>query len=269
MKKVRRLSSVLLIVCLLLSFATHVQASGISSQLTSLLIYSDFYEWNAEMVNYNCYAYAIDYKENGKLKECNPGFKCGLNYDDAASISSVAILVSNDLGSLGYDCILQQNNRPTSLGNWSNIIAMRKDTTYDVALVLPDGSYDPFNDYHFAKMKSDGWYHKPGPAAVLKFKSAPDNETVWTSEAVDGAGYYFPAITYDSAIIYMSYKESHGTLMQAWTENDYHSGKVHYYEFEYICPDCGESMGTEWISRPCVGSYCIYPWSVEPEYDVS
>lgn len=221
------------------------------------------------MADYNCYAYAIDYKENGKLKRCDPGFKGDLHYDDDASIDAMAILVYNDLGSLGYDCISEETNRPTSLGNWSNVIAMRKDTTYDISLVRDDGTLVPINDYHFAKLKSDGWYHKPGEAAVLKFKSAPDNGTAWTSEAVGGEGYYFPAITYDSDIIYMSYKESHGTSMQEWTENDYHSGNVHYYEFENICPDCDESMGTEWVSLPCRGPTCVYPWSVEPEHEVS
>ena len=269
MKQVRRFSSVLLFVCLLLSFATHVQASDPISDVNELLIYSDFYEWNAEMVNYNCYAYAIDYMENGVLKGCDPGFKCGRVYDDGASIGDMAILVSGDLNALGYNCILEQTNRPTSLGNWSNIIAMRKDTTYDALREIADGIYEPFNDYHFAKMKSDGWYHKPGPTAVLKFRSAPDNGTVWTNECIALSGHGVATISYDSTIIYMSYKESHGTTMEAWTGDDYHSGKVHYYEFEYTCPDCGEVIDTEWVSLPCRGPTCVYPWNVEPEHDVS
>ena len=255
MKQVRRFSSVLLIVCLLLSFATHVQASGISSNITSSLINSEFVSWDAGMLLYNCYGFAI-----GTNTGDYPGKHSYGQYNPEAGIYAMAALVLADLRALDNDCILQQTVRPTSVSGWDNVIAMRKETQRGLD-----------NDFHFAMLTRNGeWLHKPGNTAVLKFKEAPSNDTIWMSEGVSPSGYVLELdVAYDSAIIYMSYKESHGTLMQAWTENDYHSGKVHYYEFEYICPDCGESMGTEWISRPCVGSYCIYPWSVEPEYEIS
>ena len=265
MKKVRRLSSVLLIVCLLLSFTTHVQASGIPSNAASSLVYSYFDEWNEDMVDYNCYAYAINLSD-----WCCPGDFGGGVYDGSADIDEMADLVAGDLSALDYDCIVQHTDLPTSLGDWSNVIAMRKDTTYGWVELLPGEYIYIENDFHFAKMKSDGWYHKPSDTAVLKFKSSPDNGTMWTNECVDEEGYHLATISYDSPIIYMSYRRDHGKSVPGlWTGNESHSGRTHEYEFYTTCADCGESKGKEWISYPCIGPTCIYPWSVEPEHEVS
>lgn len=55
-------------------------------------------------------------------------------------------MIKDDLtGDLGYNCVKVQSNRPTSTSRWTNVIAVRKDTT---------GDFYGFNDYHFAKLSS-------------------------------------------------------------------------------------------------------------------
>ncbi len=202
------------------------------------------------MPYYNCYAYAI-----GRSSACNPGDFSGQSYNHMADISTVANVVKDDLkGQLGYNCVKKQTSTPSSTSGWTNVIAVRKDTTLDVG----------FNDYHFAKLSSSNWYHKPGGTAVLKFNNAPSNTVDWTNEAYDGT-YHAPSIWYDSSIVYLLYKASHGTTVYTWTGNHYHSGTRHYYEYGYKCPDCGDFVSTTWTSLPCSGPLCNTPWSVDPE----
>lgn len=216
---------------------------------------STLYSWNSSMKNYNCYAYAL-----GRTSACDPGDFSNQYYDHTASISDVADLVKDDLhGSLGYKCVKVQTSRPSSTSGWSNVIAVRKDTT---------GDYFGFNDYHFAKLSSSSWLHKPGRTAVLKFKSAPTNSVSWSNECYDGTNYIAPSIWYESDIMYILYKSSHGSTVRTWTGNHYHSGSRHYYEYANVCNDCGEVASTVWTNSACSGPPCILPWSVTPTPEI-
>ena len=210
------------------------------------LQYSTVHEWDpVTMSNYNCYAYAL-----GRTSTCHPGDFSGQSYDDSASITDVALLVKDDLnGGLGYNCVKIQTNYPTSTNGWAKVIAVRKDTT---------GDYFGYNDYHFAKLSSSSWYHKPSTTAILKFNSAPSNSVVWTNERYDG-DYHNSSVTYDSALRYLLYKSSHGSTTYSYTGEHYHSGSSHYYLYAYVCNDCGDRVSTVWTSSPCSGPPCIVP----------
>ncbi len=204
---------------------------------------STLYSWNTSMKNYNCYAYAL-----GRSTACDPGDFSDQRYNHSDSIFNVAVVVKDDLnGDLGYDCVKMQNSRPTSSSGWTNAIAVRKDTT---------GDYLGFNDYHFAKLSSSSWLHKPGDTAVLKFNSAPTNSVDWTNEAYNGSIYLSPSIWYESNIVYLLYKRSHGNTTYDWTGNHYHSGSFHYYEYTYTCQDCGDITETVLVKEPCSGPPC-------------
>lgn len=207
------------------------------------LQYSTLYSWNpTTMPNYNCYAYAI-----GRNLACDPGDFSGQFYDHTANIWSVADIVKDDLqGQLGYDCVKMQGTRPTSTSGWSNVIDVRKDTT---------GDYYGINDYHFSKLLSSNWYHKPGPTAILKFINPPSNSVAWTNEAYNGI-YHAPSIWYESSNVYLLYKPNHGYVSYMWTGNHYHSGTRHYYEYGYKCQDCDEFTSTTWTSVSCPGPPC-------------
>lgn len=232
---------------------------GISSApsaraLAYTLQYSTVYSWDpATMPRYNCYAYAI-----GRTSACEPGDFSDQTYNSAAGIDDLAAVVKADLkGDLGYSCVKIQSNRPSSTSGWSNVIAARKDTTYDSGRL---------NDYHFAKLTSSGWYHKPGDTAILKFNSAPSNSVDWTNERYDGS-YHAPFVTYDSDIRYLLYRPNHGSTTYTWTGEHYHSGSLHYYLYAYVCNDCGGHASTVWTTLPCTGSNCVTPWgfATEPE----
>ena len=216
---------------------------------------STLYSWNAAtMPGYNCYAYAV-----GITFSCNPGYFSGRSYDDTTDIGTFASIVKADLqDGLGQSCVKVQGNRPSSIGSWSNVIAVRRDTNCDIG----------FNDYHFAKLSSGSWYHKPGPTAVLKFNSAPSNSIIWTNEAYNGV-YHAPTIWYESNIMYLLYKTAHGNTTYTWTGQHYHSGSKHFYQYGYLCSDCGEYTNTVWTSVSCSGPPCATPWSLTPTPEVS
>ena len=212
------------------------------------LQYSTVHEWDpATMSNYNCYAYAL-----GRVSSwCRIGDFSNQTYNESASITDVALMVKDDLnGDLGYDCVKVQTSRPSSTNGWENVIAVRKDTDDEYGI--------GYKDYHFAKLTSSGWYHKPGDSAVLKFNSAPSNSVDWTNEAYKG--YYIEGhVTYDSALRYLLYKPSHGNTTYTYTGEHYHSGSNHYYLYAYVCNDCGDRVSTVWTSSPCSGPPCVVP----------
>lgn len=220
-----------------------ITAAPSARALAYTLQYSTLYSWNSStMPYYNCYAYAI-----GRTSACQPGDFSNQTYDDTASIVSLANMIKDDLnGDLGFDCVKIQSSRPTSTSGWSNVIAVRKDTT---------GDFLGFNDYHFAKLSSSSWYHKPGGTAILKFISAPSNSVDWNNEGYNGT-YLEPTVTYDSDIMYLSYKTTHGDTIYESTGENYHSGVRHFYQYSYTCEDCGTVVETVWISEPCSGPPC-------------
>ena len=219
-----------------------------SRAVTYTLQYSSLYSWDsATMYNYNCYAYALGLT-NGIYE---PGDFSGQTYSDASSIATVAEQIKDDLNlGFGYNCVKVQSNRPTSNVGWANVIAVRKDTTYD---------FMGRNDFHVAKLTYAGWLHKTGRFAVLKFNSAPTNSIIWTNEGYDGT-YFEPTVTYDSEIRYLLYKANHGNTTYTWTGEHYHSGSTHYYLYAYVCNDCGNTVSHVWATTDCDGPPCTTPW---------
>lgn len=214
---------------------------------------SVLYSWDANtMPGYNCYAYVL-----GRSSRCDPGDFSNQTYNDSMSIASFAELVKADLNNgLGYSCVKIQNSYPSATSGWTNVIAARKDTNYDAGGI---------NDYHFAKLNSSNWYHKPGGTAILKFINNPSNSIIWTDEAYAYGGYMEPIVWYDSDIVFMLYKENHGSITYTWTGEHYHAGANHYFLFANICSDCGDYLNTEWVSRSCSGPPCALPWSLRLE----
>ncbi len=224
-----------------------------SGQLTtqttrSFLRYNEVVDWDPEtMDDYNCYGFAI-----GRISICNPGDFSNGTYVHTDSIENVARVVKNDLqGELGYSCVVQQVIRPESTTGWANVIALRKDTTMDFEYYG-----EPYNDFHFAKLTSNGWLHKPGLTAVLKFNTAPTNSDDWYAEGYNGT-YILTNDTYDSNIIYFSYKRNH-TITTRYAGEHYHSGASHWFLYEDVCTDCGCAISTDWIGQPCSGPPCSF-----------
>lgn len=171
-------------------------------------------DWNESMKSYNCYAYAIGRSDDFY----QPGDFSKQHYVHTADITSVANMVKDDLqGGLGYSCVKLQSDRPPSTSGWTNVIAVRKDMTYD---------YYGINDFHFARLSGFSWYHKPSKTAVLRFNSPPTNSIIWTNERYDGTNNLAPDIWYESNIVYLLYKPSHGNITHT--------------QYGYLCSDCGE-----------------------------
>lgn len=214
----------------------------------SILRHNEVVDWDpSTMLFYNCYGFAIE-----RMFDCSPGDFSNDSYVHTDSIEDVAWVVKNDLqGELGYNCVVQQTIRPESTTGWENVIALRKDTTMDF-----EYNGVPFNDFHFAKLTSDGWLHKPGLTAVLKFNEAPTNSVKWYVEAYDGR-YILTDKTYESNIIYFSYKRNH-TITTRYTGEHYHSGVTHWFLYEDVCTNCGSIIGTEWVPQPCSGPPCSF-----------
>lgn len=216
------------------------------------LLYSQIYSWNSStMPSYNCYAYAL-----GRTDDFyEPGDFCGGEYNDAASIQNVATVVKEDLKALGHVCVKIRTTKPSSLGSWSKLIAVRKDTTYD---------FGGINDFHFARYISSTWRHKPGGTAVLTFINAPSNSNTWTNENYDGTSHQ-GSVTYDSNLRFLLYKNSHGSTTYEYTGQNYHAGNYHYFVYGYKCEDCGDYASTVTIRRACSGNPCIDVQFIKPE----
>lgn len=214
------------------------------------LEHSTLYSWDAStMKKYNCYSYVL-----GKTTAIyNPGAFSNQYYDDSASISALANLVKDDLnGQLNYKCVKIQTSRPSSTTGWANVIAVRKDTDRDFANI---------NDYHFAKLTSSGWYHKPGKTAILKFNNAPTNSEKWTNENYDGT-YNKGLIEYDSDLRFILYKSNHGSTTYKWTGKHNHVGSKHNFVYAYVCNDCGDYVSTVTVTVACSGPPCALPASL-------
>lgn len=261
----KRLIAIIISICMILSFSTNILAAELApNALSYTLQHSTLHAWDpSTMPNYNCYAFAIGRTDDAY----QPGDFSGDDncyYNHLGKIDDLAKVIDADLnGSLGYACVRIQVNRPDSFGIWENVIAIRKDETLDY--VRPDNN-ERWNDYHVAKLTSEGWFHKPGGTAVLKFNQAPSNNVNWTNERYAYGIYYEPIVTYESEIRYLLYKTAHGSAsITKWTEEHYHLGSSHFYLYEIGCSDCYESFGsTTWVERPCNGN-CILPWSVNPD----
>ncbi len=136
-------------------------------------------KWNSRWANYNCYAFAIERFETPNTystdKQYQPGDMCQSQSNiDYQSANFIANIVKQDLVAIGYSesSILISTTLPT-ISNNQELICVRT--------AIPS----LFNgwDYHFMRYdsKTNAWYHKPGPTAVLKYKYTPSNNRNWTN----------------------------------------------------------------------------------------
>ena len=203
---------------------------------------SELVAYDESMAIYNCYSYALGITNRSH----DPGSISQQSYNEAnTDVYVTADFVKDDLKALGYECIVQQSNRPSYSSVWDNIIALRIQTQGGDS-----------NDYHFAKLMANGsWYHKIGSYAILKFNDLPSNNVAWTNEYYDGVYYHRGDVTYDSDIVYFLYKEDHSANMTyTSTGQHYHANGRHYFEHNYTCADCGTF--TQWDSIECSGPPC-------------
>ena len=245
------------------TFAMPISTFGLNYTLE----HSTLYEWNKNIQKYNCYAYALGITSEkynpgdfyGKSTDTNFDPKepyYNVNYITLAELIPlvVADLQSNEMEIVTgnkYACIKTQINiRPTSLGNWNNIIALRTDE---------DGQ----RDFHFAKLFGSDWLHKPGTFAIMKFNNPPSLDEDWTNEGYNGINYIDDTITYESKIVYFLYKTDHiYNNTYTWTGEHYHAGDLHWYERVYTCA-CGDIGEPVWEAIPCSGPPCSLVTSIE------
>lgn len=221
------------------------------------LQYSTVYADYAGVGLFNCYAYVLGITTH----RCYLGDLSGNTYTGAETIGEITDMVIEDLRSTNlrddlnriniYNCIKQQDTRPSSLGIWENVIAARKD--------LQSTEYGNY-DYHFAKLSNGDWLHKPDNSAILKFNESPTNAIAWTNERFYNHVALEHTITYESSIKYILYKTDHDEYVR--TGQHYHSGNYHYFEYNFDCSDCGVE-GTTWIRYECDGPPCAIIASIE------
>lgn len=241
-----------------ISYVSPEDEAWFNSNLTK----STFYSWDPSMSNYNCYSYVLGITTSPH----DPGdFSISQVYNPTCTIDELVDVVKYDLYARGETCVRVQTTTPQYDSN--KLIIATKKTEENT---LPA-------DYHFAKLTIDGWLHKPGNTAILKFKNAPSS-TAWVCE---GVSYLITNnqiyriynndedISYNTPVRYIIVSSTHtqGTTT-AWTENHYHSGSSHFYEYGYTCSDCGDVCAfAYWRETYCNGN-CILPWSTTPEHEV-
>lgn len=212
-------------------------------------------EWRDAYHYYNCYAYAVNRTDAfywpGKFSIVpNKG-----DFNSAVSIASLAHAVKLDLTSSSFNkCVFSVTTvRPTSLSSNQSCICIRNGP----------------EDFHLMKMNGSSWYHKPAQSVPLKYKYAPSTSRIWSNELSWMGTIYEPTLWYDSDIYYLLYKSSHGSTAYQWTGQDYHAGLNHFYQYGYLCSDCGEYTNLVWTSVPCSGPPCAVPWSLTSVPEVS
>ena len=244
----KKLVAIIISICMILSFGSYLTADEIIPSLSHSTVYS----WDpSTMENYNCYAYVL-----GLQSTAIPGnFNSTISYNPFEDVYYLEQVIKADLkGTLGFKCVKTTTGAsPTSIGIWENIIAMRKEIYCNID-----------SDFHVAKLTSEGWLHKPGTTAVLKFNNAPSDDVDWICEYFNGV-YKKSNVIYDSPILYMSYKRNHGNSPYTWTGTHYHSGTSHFYLYANICADCDGRENATWVESPCTGPTCNLPWSVNPD----
>lgn len=143
--------------------------------------------WMPIHSDYNCYVYSIEIPE---FIYVNPGYWSKQSLDLSMAIGDIAGLAVDDLIALDHERVYSGRTiDTTNLCTNEKIICVRR------------GMYD----YHFMKLDSDKWYHKPATSAILKYNYIPSVMRTWSNERVLGSGPVEPEIYYDSEIIYISY----------------------------------------------------------------
>ena len=149
-------------------------------------------------------------------------------------------------------CVAITTTAPTSLSSGQSCICVRK----------------AIDDYHFMKLISGSWYHKPGNTHILKYKYTPTASREWTNECSFEGVSYEGYTTYDSAIYFLIYSQNHGSTTYTKTGNDYHAGAKHFYEYGQKCDSCGVFVSTTWTIRACSGPPCSIIQGVTPTPEV-
>ena len=177
--------------------------------------------WNAEYRNYNCYAYAVECIDD----KYNPGeildFMSGtfsLSNSDQANFDTIRM----DLLYLGYHCIVL-NPTNISYNKWNDGFR---------AICYRFGMYD----YHFMRMDSSYWSHKPGESQPLRFHYWPYDTPRWSNEGV----YEGVAMNYTT-----EYTSPVKFVMYCVPEVQYIGNNRHVKH----CPGCDTDIATENCSQ--------------------
>ena len=212
------------------------------------LQYSTQYgSWNDSYLTYNCYAYALG-RTDGFYK---PGDFSEKTYSESLSISTLADYVIADLhnsSSTGYSlpCVWKSTSCPTytSLRTGEYVICIRKD------------SQTPYIDFHFMKLTSDGWLHKPAWSNPLKYIGNPSTTVDWIGEgSYLNTAYIDTSLCYTGTIYYIHYASTHDYSTYVPYSSSYHRvycdcsdyyTESHHFQFfgaKQICSDCGYMLG--------------------------
>ena len=157
--------------------------------------------YNPKWNNYNCYAYSINRAEQPQFylsfpySQYQPGDMCGnMCIRDTTTIDELALIIKNDLISMGYSNISLSSTIPT-IDSSQELICVRRRSSYD---------------YHFMRydLETDAWYHKPGSTSILKYNYVPSNDILWYGEYSDDSGEHSSFIKYDSDIVFISYSKN-------------------------------------------------------------
>lgn len=143
--------------------------------------------WVEAFNSFNCYVFSIGIPEPVYV---NPGYFSKNSFSMALSVDNMAEVAVADLQALGHQRVHKIN--PIDIGNLC---------TNESIICLRRGVYD----YHFMRYTNDGWYHKPGKSAILKYKYTPTVVRIWTNERVVGDTAIEGEIIYNSDIVYISY----------------------------------------------------------------
>lgn len=84
------------------------------------------------MISYNCYAYALGFTDKFYYPGELSGYSIlGYDLDNVHCMDALADMVKHDLTDVfGFSCVKIQNDCPTSVGIWENVIAARMETKY-------------------------------------------------------------------------------------------------------------------------------------------
>lgn len=175
--------------------------------------------WSELCLGYNCYGYAIDVF--GKI---NPGFtQSDVQFAIGSTIGRMADWVVADLVELGHINVESSTTMPdvNNLCTNERVICIRKGT----------------EDFHFMRLDSSEWRHKPGNTQLLRYNYIPSYVRVWTNECVFQDVVYSASTTYDSLIYYISFDAAHTYGYR----NSYSSslGNTH----TRYCTTCGDEFG--------------------------
>lgn len=171
-----------------------VPGGGGGEVIISIGTYNYAINVNPNIVNYNCYGYAIG-RTNAYI---NPGYYSNktitLNGSSLIALDTIEVAVIADLKKLGYTNVKEVTSSYTPKST-ETLIAFRV------------GYHSNLNkyDYHFMRYNQNGyWYHKPGSSAVLKYKYNAKT-TTWSSEYYENGNWTIPSFTYNSDIRYIVY----------------------------------------------------------------